>query len=193
MLQTTPNPVLTRSPVNFSVTVRNAGTIVAQPNIQVRVSFPGSLWGIPVDGVGTNCTFAGGGGAPTASITCATGTLAGGATTTIAFRIMAPSRVANSQSQQFAITAGLDINGAQSGTGGADAIAHVAPQVLALPDLDPDWSGPLSMTSGSEAAYTIRLHNAADGLATSARARIALPREVDFVRLEQKTPSAVAR
>ncbi len=185
--QTTPNPLLTRSAVNYSVTVRNVGTIVAQQNIQVRVSFPGSLWGIPAGGVGTSCAFAGGGGAPTALITCAVGTLAGGATTAIAFRIMAPSRVADSRFQQFTITAGLDINGALPGTGGADAIATVTTQVRALPDLDPDWSGPLTLTTGSEAAYTLRLRNAGDGLATSALARITLPREVDFVRLEQST------
>jgi len=185
--QTTPNPLLTRSTVDYSVTLRNVGTIVAQQNIQVRVSFPGSLWGIPAGGVGTSCAFAGGGGAPTALITCAVGTLAGGATTAIAFRIMAPSRVADSQFQQFTITAGLDVNGALPGTGGADAIATVTTQVRALPDLDPDWSGPLTLTTGSEAAYALRLRNAGDGLATSALARITLPREVDFVRLEQST------
>lgn len=185
--QTTPNPLLTHSTVQYSVTVRNVGTIVAQQNIQVRVSFPGSLWGLPADGVGTNCAFAGGGGAPTALITCAVGTLAGGATTAIAFRIVAPSRVADSQFQQFTVTAGLDINGALPGTGGADAIATVTTQVRALPDLDPDWSGPLTLTIGSEAAYTLRLRNAGDGLATSALARITLPREVDFMRLEQST------
>lgn len=184
--QTTPGPVLTRATVGYSVTVRNQGTAYYS-DVQVRVSFPGSTWGIPASGVGTGCAFAGGGGAPTALITCAAGGLAPSASRSIAFQIAVPSRVVNARSQQFTITAGLDVNGTLPGTGGADATAIVLTEVQALPDLEPRASGFNMVTGGVDAVYTVRVRNYGDGLAVGALTRITFPRDVAFVGLEQST------
>ncbi len=184
--QTTPNPVLARGIVGYIVTVRNTGR-APYSGIQVRVGFPGSAWGIPATGVGTGCAFAGGGGAPTALVTCTAGGLAPAAATSIALQIAAPPSVANGRSQQFTVTAGLDVNGTLAGTGGADAIAMLTTEVVALPDLDPQWAGPLTVTAGRDVTYTLQVRNAGSGLATDVRTRITLPREVDLVRLEQST------
>ncbi len=171
------------SPTTLQVTVRNTGAGSAS-NVVFAVVFAELDWHAPPGGsVGQGCSFGLHDGHSAA--VCNAGRIPAGSVYHLQINVVTPALPGGQAAVDVHVQALADPDRHLPETNDDNNTDSVVIHLAALPNLDPETHGPTHVTAGANYTYPVDVHNSGAGPAQAPVVRMQLPREVDFVRVEQ--------
>ena len=183
--QTTPNPV-TGTSISYRVTLNNDGNATAN-NVRVNVQFPVGFGAPTGGGKDFSCSPSGSGGAPVL-FGCTIASIAGATQKEFSVTIPTPDF------SGFGVKAEADPANIVTEGNENNNTTEARTNIASFRDLDPDLAGSdQTVDVGKEYAYAVTVKNNGNLVVANAIARLTIPDDAEFVRIENSTFSSCPR
>jgi uncharacterized repeat protein (TIGR01451 family) len=180
--------VPTRTNVAFVATISNIASVQAT-SVLTRVTMPAGFTNLsttPAPGSGITCSVSG------VTVDCTASTMPGNSQKTFRISSTAPATITG-QSQEFTLTAVADpANAIAEGPGGnANNSDNFTVRIATRADLTVSLTGPpgtiLTTQVAPDLVYLVTARNSGDRAASNLLVRATLPKDVEFVRVQDNT------